>query len=178
MTLYLQVNLSLILNFMISQKEMLTYFLSEPSNFLTRYKKKSLIKAKKAEIGELVKTITADGLETINTAQEGDWLVENQTTGKECYLIKDEIFEKKYELIQSLEHGWGSYRPKGVIYAKQVDEEELKKMGSAESFQFETSWKEPTVLKPGDYLAVPMDKSEIYRIAQKEFGETYSLIRE
>ncbi|WP_332913400.1 hypothetical protein [Algoriphagus boritolerans] len=64
-----------------------------------RYKKKSLVRAKKAEPGLVVVTRTSDGIETKNTAEKGDWFVENQTSAKESYLIKAETFEKKIQLV-------------------------------------------------------------------------------
>jgi hypothetical protein len=84
---------------MITQKEMLKHFLPLMESQGKRYKKKSLIRAKKAEPGMIVVTRTSDGIETRNTAEKGDWLVENQTSAKESYLIRADTFSKKYTLI-------------------------------------------------------------------------------
>ena len=161
---------------MISQKEMLAHFLPKMETQGKRYKKKSLIRAKKAESGLVVITRTSDGIETKNTAEKGDWLVENQTSAKESYLIKAETFEKKYTLMESLGNGWGCYRPKGEIIAMIVSEDDIKNLGGGENFEFQAPWKESIVLKPGDYLVASLEKSEIYRVAKKEFQETYELV--
>jgi hypothetical protein len=163
---------------MISQKEMLDRFLPKMETEGKRYKKKSLIRAKKAVPGSVVVTRTSDGIETQNTAEKGDWLVENQTSAQENYLIKAETFEKKYTLMDSLGNGWGCYRPKGEIIALVVSDADLKELGGGEVIEFQAPWKESIVLKSGDYLVASLEKSEIYRVAKKEFQETYELIKE
>lgn len=155
---------------------MLAYFLPQMEEHGKRYKKKSLIRAKKAEPGLVVVTRTSDGYETKNTAEKGDWLVENQTSAKESYLIKAETFEKKYTLMDSLGKGWGCYRPIGEIYALKASEEDLKYFGAKAEMEFQAPWKESIVVKPGDFLVISLDKSEIYRVAKKEFTETYEEI--
>ncbi|TDQ18936.1 hypothetical protein DFQ04_0747 [Algoriphagus boseongensis] len=163
---------------MLTQKEMLNYFLPKLDSKGKRYKKKSLIKAKKAEAGLVVITKTSDGIETKNTASKGDWLVENQTSAQERYLIKPDIFAKKYELMHSLAGGWGCYRPLGEIYAIQVSSSDLQNLGNSDQLEFQAPWKESIVVKPGDFLVISLEKSEIYRIALKEFTQTYELIKE
>lgn len=163
---------------MITQKEMLDHFLPQIETDGKRYKKKSLIRAKKAEPGLVVVTKTSDGIETQNTAEKGDWLVENQTSANERYLIKADIFEKKYSLLDSLGNGWGCYRPKGEIIAMKVSAENLVNLGAKEILEFQAPWKESIILKPGDFLVISLEKSEIYRVAKKEFLETYEVIKE
>lgn len=158
---------------MITQQEMLKHFLPILESKGVTYKKKTLIKAKKAIPGAVIITKTNDGDETKNKAELGDWLVENQTSSSEQYLIKPKIFEKKYSFIQSLEDGWGCYEPKGKIIGIQVDKKDLSHFGEKDTMEFEAPWKEMTILRIGDFLVVPTEKDEIYRIAKKEFGETY-----
>jgi hypothetical protein len=162
---------------MISQTEMLAHFLPLMEIRGRRFRKKSLIRAKRARVGEEVITITSDGVETRNTAGEGDWLVENQTSVKENYLVKAETFGKKYIMLHSLGGGWGCYQPNGEICAFNVSEEDLEKFGAGEMMEFQAPWKESIVVRPGDFLVVPIDKSEIYRVARKEFIETYEEIK-
>ena len=162
---------------MISQQEMLAHFVPLMEAGGKRYRKKSLIRAKRAEPGLQVITTTSDGFETKNTATKGDWLVENQTSAKESYLIKAEIFKKKYILLHSLGNGWGCYRPIGEIFAYTVSTDDLAKFGVTEIMEFQAPWKESIVVKPGDFLVAPVDKSEIYRVARKEFLETYEEIK-
>lgn len=162
---------------MISQKEMLKHFIPRMEKEGKRYKKKSLIKAKKAESGLVVITKTSDGVETKNTAEKGDWLVENQTSAEEQYLIKPETFEKKYELMHALGGGWGCYRPKGEIIAMKVTSSDLETLGNKDVLEFQAPWKESIHVKPEDYLVISLDKTEIYRIALKEFLQTYEEIK-
>ncbi|SFB10496.1 hypothetical protein [Algoriphagus aquimarinus] len=158
---------------MITQKEMLTHFLPILEKSGKRYKKKSMVRAKKAQAGLLVVTKTSDGDETQNTAEAGDWLVENQTSTNELYLVKAETFKKKYTLVQSLEQGWGCYQPKGETTGIIVAKEHLEAFGATNVMEFQAPWKATMIVKTGDMLVVPPEKDEIYRIAKKEFGETY-----
>ena len=152
---------------------MLSHFLPLLEQSGRKYKKKSLVRAKKAEPGLLVVTKTSDGDETQNTADAGDWLVENQTSTNELYLVKASTFKKKYTLIQSLEKGWGSYQPKGEVLGLKVSESQLEALGAKKVLEFQAPWKATMIVKTGDMLVVPPEKDEIYRIAKKEFGETY-----
>lgn len=156
---------------------MLDHFLPLMESLGRKFKKRSLVRAKKAEPGLHVITLTSDGFETQNTAGPGDWLVENQTSAKERYLVKAETFEKKYTLLDSLGNGWGCYRPKGEIYALEVSGKDLENFGVHDTLIFQAPWKESVVVKPGDFLVIPLDKNEIYRIARKEFSETYEEIK-
>lgn len=162
---------------MLTQTEMLSQFLPLMEKQGRRFKKKSLIRAKKAEVGLQVVTITSDGVETKNVAERGDWLVENQTSAKESYLIKAETFAAKYTLKDSLGNGWGCYRPVGEIYAYKVTGEDMKNLGQGDVVEFQAPWRESIVIKEGDFLVVPVNKSEIYRVARKEFLETYEEIK-
>jgi len=158
---------------MITQKEMLAHFCPILEKEGKRYKKKSLIRAKKATPGIEIVTKTSDGRETKNTASEGDWLVENQTSSSELYLVKAETFTKKYQLVQSLERGWGAYQPKGEVLGYQLKNEDLEFFKVSNVLEFQAPWKDTMVVREGDFLVVPPEQDEIYRIAKKEFGETY-----
>ncbi|MDR7130790.1 hypothetical protein J2X69_003147 [Algoriphagus sp. 4150] len=158
---------------MITQKEMLAYFLPILEKSGKRYKKKSMVRAKKAQAGLVVVTKTSGSDETKSTAESGDWLVENQTSSNEHYLVKAETFKKKYSLVQSLEKGWGCYQSKGEASGLVVSESHLEALGNPKTLEFQAPWKDTMVVKPGDMLVVPPEKNEIYRIAKKEFSETY-----
>ncbi|MDI1321197.1 MAG: hypothetical protein PSV36_00530 [Algoriphagus sp.] len=158
---------------MISQKEILSHFLPILEKNGEHFKKFTLVRAKKAEPGTWIITKTSDGVETKNQAKQGDMLVENQTSSFEQYLVKQETFSKKYEIEQSLERGWATYRPIGEILAYRVSNVDFEFFGVVDLLEFEAPWGETTVVKPGDYLVTSPEKNEIYRIAQKEFGETY-----
>ncbi len=162
---------------MLTQAEMLAHFIPLMENQGKRFKKKSLIRAKKAEAGLEVITVTSDGVETKNTAERGDWLVENQTSAKERYLIKAETFAAKYTLMDSLGNGWGCYRPVGEVYACKVTDEDIEKLGGSGAAEFQAPWRRSIVIKTGDFLVMPVNKTEIYRVARKEFIETYEEIK-
>lgn len=158
---------------MITQKEMLAHFCPILDKEGKSYKKKSLIRAKKASPGMEIVTKTSDGRETKSTADEGDWLVENQTSTSELYLVKAETFTKKYQLVQSLERGWGAYQPKGEVLGYQLKNKDLAFFKVSTMLEFQAPWKDTMIVREGDFLVVPPEQDEIYRIAKKEFGETY-----
>jgi len=49
----------------------------------------------------------------------------------------------------------------------------LEKNKLKKRFYFEASWGTRMVVKENDYLVCPLTYNEIYRIAEKEFFETY-----
>lgn len=163
---------------MITQQKMLSLFYELLVREGQKFRKRSLVKAKKAEIGESVITKTSDGTEAKSTAEEGDWLVENQTSSEERYLVKSQIFDKKYELRHALGGGWGCFRPKGEILAKKMTLQDLAPFQSNGVIEFEAPRHNSVVVKPGDFLVIPTDRTEIYRITQKEFEQTYEAVRE
>lgn len=62
---------------------------------------------------------------------------------------------------------WSLYQAKGEIYALEVTEENLVQ-------SFVAIWGQEMVCKVGDFYACPTDGEEVYRIARKEFFETYA----
>ena len=54
-----------------------------------------------------------------------------------------------------------------------MTKELLDQVGIDEEYYFIAAWGEEMVTKKDDYLACPLDHSEVYRIARKEFFETY-----
>lgn len=131
------------------------------------YEKYRAIYARKAIPGEKISTITKDGLETINSAQEGDYIVKNQTEAQEEYIIPGNKFVKRYVYAKGLDSSWDEYKPLGEIKAIPVTEKE--------TFYIMAPWGEKMVVKHDDYLVSPLDYSEIYRIANQEFYETYRI---
>ena len=137
------------------------------------YRKTKNVLARKALAGEQVFTATADGKETKNTAQEGDYIVRNQTEAQEEYIVPGGKFAEKYEWIAEGEHDFDEFRSKGRIIALELTEKNLQELGLSEICYFVAPWGEEMVAKIGDFLACPLDYSELYRIARKEFFETY-----
>ncbi len=138
------------------------------------YHKKINVLAKKAKGGEVVETITGDGLETTNKADAGDYIVQNQTEAREQYIVSEEKFLKKYEPLEAPQEGvFTEYRSTGKIVAIELTDERLQSLGLPREFYFMANWGEKMVAKVGDFMGGPTDFSEVYRLARKEFFETY-----
>ena len=141
------------------------------------FKKYKNVFAKKATAGEVVHTITKDGLETTNQAKEGDYIVKNQTDAQEMYLISKDKLIVRYDYLQEAEDGFAEYFPTGKVIALELTKVFLVELNLPSEFYFEAPWGEPMVAKENDFLVSPPDQNEIYRIARKEFFETYKLIQ-
>ena len=162
---------------MYSQHEIISHFFTILKETGQCYTKRSLIRAKKANPGTLVITRTSDGQAYENTANPGDWLIENQTAVSEHYLMKEATFSKKYSLHQALGEGWGAYSALGQVYAKQLTPQEIKDFSGAQNIDFEGPQYKTINLQLGDYMVIPTDKSEVYRITEKEFLQTYEPVK-
>lgn len=139
-----------------------------------RYKKFKNIYARKATPGEKIETITADGLETVNTAKAGDMVVRNQTNAKEMYIMSTEKFNKRYSFLKEAEDGFSEYKPLGKVIGIELNSETISALGLPTEFKFIAPWGEEMVAKNNDYLVSPLGHDEVYRIARVEFFETYT----
>ncbi|MEM9919796.1 MAG: hypothetical protein AAF990_17000 [Bacteroidota bacterium] len=140
------------------------------------YRKFNKIMAREATGGEVIRTITKDGIETINQANPGDYIVQNQTEAKEQYIIRSNKFEARYVLDTMIgDSGIGVYKPIGKVIGIKMDEARLKELSLDEVFYFMASWGAEMIARKGDYMVCPPDLSEVYRIAEKEFYETYEI---
>ena len=149
-----------------TQKEMLTKFLPQLKNAQT-YTKFAEVLVRPAKPGETITTNTSDGKETVNTAKENDFVVKNATQTQEEYIINKEKLYSRYTKIEDKNPPWSKWKAKGKIKAIQYN---------GPNMQFIASWNENMTLKTGDILATPLpNMNEIYRIAKKEFEETYKL---
>lgn len=137
------------------------------------YNKHKQVFAKVASGGEQIESITSSGKETVNTASEGDYIVQNQTSAKEWYVVPAEKFNNRYEYIRKLENGLSLYKPKGQVFALKLNSKILKELELESIFHFEAPWGESQVACKEDFMATPPDFSEVYRIGKKEFKETY-----
>ncbi|WP_297598035.1 hypothetical protein [uncultured Cetobacterium sp.] len=131
----------------------------------TTFEKFKPILAREGVIGEVIKTYTKDGLETTNTVTEASYIVKNTTEAKEEYIIPKSKFEKRYKFIKNKNKKWDIFQPIGEIKAVKVK--------NKDTFFIIAPWGEEMIVKNGDFLVSPLDYSEIYRIANKEFFETY-----
>ncbi len=64
------------------------------------------------------------------------------------------------------------------VYALKVREKDLDPFGNPKQLEFLGPREKSVVIHPGDYLVIPVDQSEAYRITAKEFEETYVSIKE
>ena len=115
----------------------------------------------KATTQQQVKTITADGLETTNTAQVGD-IIFSGPSG-ENYVVAQAKLPKLY----TGEVG-------GVIRPEQSARTVARYSG--EPISFKAPWDESMTLKPGDYLVKDPSGTGYYRIAKKEYEMTYNAL--
>ncbi|MEO1263589.1 MAG: hypothetical protein AAFZ15_32555, partial [Bacteroidota bacterium] len=117
-----------------------------------------------------------DGLETINHAKPDDYIVKNQTDAAELYIVKQEKFMARYAYFKDAPDDFTEYYPTGKVIAIELSNDFLREQDLAKEFYFEAPWGEPVIAKENDFLVMPPDQSEIYRIARKEFFETYELM--
>ena len=139
------------------------------------YRKYKKIYARQTLKNEKIETVTSDGLETSNTAKEGDFVVKNQTDAQEMYIVGSEKFNEKYQFLGESEDGFSEYEPLGKVLGLELTTDLLKELGLDAEFEFMAPWGEKMVAKKGDYIVTPPDYSEVYRIARKEFFETYEI---
>jgi hypothetical protein len=132
------------------------------------YRKISPIYARIAVENEYIETWTEDGLETTNYAKIVDYVVQNlYTSMKEEYIVSADMMLQRYEFVCNLDAG-GIYKPKGRVKASIYSGEEIK---------FVAKWGRMMTLKPGDMIVTPLPNcKEVYRIAAKEFYESYILV--
>lgn len=126
----------------------------------------SLVLARRAIPGEYIETWTADGLETTNFANKFDFVLKNlQTEYQEEYIVSEEMFFKRYKFFYFTDDVHAVYIPTGKVLAA---------IYFGEDTSFIANWGRPMALKSGDFLVSPYPGlKEIYRIAAKEFFETY-----
>ena len=131
------------------------------------YKKFGLVQAIFVSENINVETWTFDGLETTNISKKNDMLVRNlQTEWQEIYLVPENKFYERYDFFYATEAG-SIYMPKGRILAFNY---------KGDDCSFFAPWGQLMILKNGDYIASSYPEiNEVYRIAAKEFYETYKL---
>lgn len=161
---------------MLTQQEMLDKYLPILLTSGGFYQKKVRVFSRPAVIGEFIETITADGKETERLVSDpGLVVVCNHMTGaKEKYVMEKEKFDRRYTFKHNCDQelseffGWSMYQAIGTVFG-------IVYVG--EDTQFIASWGEPMVLKNGDMICTPTpDENEIYRIAIREFNETYEAV--
>lgn len=153
---------------MMTQKEACDHYMPQIEATGRVYEKFTEIEARPATYGEVIVTVTAAGKETTNKADEGDFVVHNMTGAREEYILAGKKLAARYVRLSDLAvAGWCRYQATGSCMA-------FVYHGS--DTEFIATWGEPMKLQTGDMIATPLpEKGEVYRIAAKEFGETYRL---
>ncbi len=116
----------------------------------------------------------------MNSAGEGDFVVQNMTTSGEYYILTADKIKKRYEESSEQEVpselkelGFKFYKAKGACMALEYTEE----MGQSDEIRFMASWGEEMICQRGDYLVCPVNEgsvdNEVYRIEKNAFMETY-----
>jgi hypothetical protein len=141
-----------------------------------KYEKFQPVHARPAQPGEVVVSTTADGEETTNTASEDDYVVQNLTDAKEKYLVGRAKFEARYTLTETVNEGWSKYLPKGEVLAIEITRHVTDRLNVGEEFYIMAPWGSEQLAREGDMFVSPLPGlDEVYRIARKEFDETYRL---
>jgi len=146
-----------------------------------RFHKFKRIRARNAVVGERIDSLTSLGFETSNTAESGDYVVQNQTDAMEQYLVSKQVFERKYALQTEEDGGWAVYQSSSssTVLSLTVDANVLTLLGKSDAFFIEAPWGGMQKCMKDDVLVALSEPSdEVYRIAQKEFSETYQLNRD
>jgi tRNA threonylcarbamoyladenosine modification (KEOPS) complex Pcc1 subunit len=140
------------------------------------YRKTLGIEARPARPGEVVVSITSDGEETSNVASDGDMLVRALTEAAEQYLVGADEFARLYEKEADVDDGFARYRPRGRVRAIEITRDVTDALSVADEFFLIAPWRSQQFAREGDLLVAPLPALEkIYRIARKEFEETYTL---
>ena len=105
----------------------------------------------------VVVTVTADGVETKNTAAPGDALMSGPSG--ELYVVRSGKFATLYE---------GT--PGSTVVPDQSPRRVARYTGDGPAV-FTAPWGEDMVVKPGDYLVA--DGDGFYRVAREEYEKTY-----
>lgn len=139
-----------------------------------RYRKFQQVHARRAEPGERITSITADGEETTNTAGADDMVVRNLTEAQEEYLVGKGKFEDRYTALEPVDDEWTLYDPVGEVMAIEITRELTDKFDVGEEFYIMAPWGSEQLAREGDKFVAPLPGlDEVYRIARKEFEETY-----
>lgn len=143
--------------------------------------------AKVAENAQEIEAIIENVTETINIAGKGDYIVQNNTSSKEKYVMSKKSFETRYYIDNPvfIEENLKFYNPKKMnVHALQITPENISKLNLVEfqdllvsknSINIESPWRNSMIVKLGDYLILSNDEKEVYRIEEGVFNETYKI---
>lgn len=140
------------------------------------YKKFRQVHARPAVPGETIVSELADGEETAKTARDNEMVVRNLTEAQEEYIVGKEKFANLYSEIEPVDDKWTLYAPLGEVLAIEISRDLTTELNVGEEFYIIAPWGSEQLAKEGDLFVTPAAKmDEVYRIARKEFEETYKL---
>ena len=143
-----------------TQQEIIEIFKTLP---YSEYKKFGQVNfAIAAHTQEVVTSINGE-VETTNTAQEGDYIVEGASG--EFYVLTPAKFDKNYVVT--------TINPDHTGAASVLPQPRYAVEWTGENFKFTAAWGEEMICNKGDYLVAPQDLSEVYRIEKETFLKTY-----
>lgn len=140
------------------------------------YKKTRTILARRATEKEKIITVVDRIVETENIAEPGDYIVINQTSEKESYVIKAEEFAKRYSEHRILNDGLTEYLPISKNYGILLTFDLLSQLNLPHHFYFIAPWSEPVYARIGDYILSNLEYEDIYRVERSKFLETYTIV--
>jgi len=145
-----------------TQQELIIWVKEQP---LKAYQKVGNIQYRISDEAELIDTIIDGVKETSNTANPGDYVITG--TKGEQYIIKPNVFNKRYEVLTSeIARPVGKFY--GVVYNGTFGDE----------FEFTASWDENMICNKGDMLGSPDEQiSEVYRVEKSAFEKTYEEVK-
>jgi hypothetical protein len=159
----------------VPQRSLLDVILPLIKDRAQRFIKFQQVHARPAKHGELVVSTTSDGDETTKVASAGEYVVKNMTVAQEQYVVSESTFAKRYTKVNDLGDGWALYDPKGEVLALEISREITNRLNVGSEFFILAAWGEQ-IAKEGDMFVSPLPQlNEVYRVARKEFFETYQL---
>ena len=161
----------------IAQSVLMDSVLSRIRETDKRYRKFRQVHARPATSGEVIVSITSDGEETTKTAKDDDVVVKNLTEAKEQYLVGRDKFDARYTYVADVDDRWKLYDPIGEVLGIEITRELTTSLDVGEEFFIQAPWGSEQLAREGDMFVAPFPKlDEVYRVARKEFDETYRLV--
>ena len=116
----------------------------------------------------------SDVEETTKTAEGGEIIVKNLTKAQERYLVSEDKFKARYMYVKDMDDKWKLYDPIGEVFGIEISSEITEMLNVGEEFFIIAPWGSEQLATEGDMFVSPVLKfDEVYRIARKEFDETY-----
>jgi hypothetical protein len=134
-------------------------------NRVRLYRKRASMAIRPAVPGEVVETRIDGKIETVNTANAGNYVVRG--VKGEQYVITAETLASRYgpPMSDPDAHGFREYGAKGTCHAFRYD-------GPAATFV--APWGKEMTVNPGDFIVTPVLGSDhFYRIEKDIFAATY-----